>query len=98
MMQHIGQGANQSYEDADLLVEVLEKHNPFAGHPSTATLATVFSELEKVRIPRTTDLVKRARMQGEFTVVKGVEACTVRNNKLRALCEDPGGHSKRFGI
>ena len=96
--QHLGQGANQSFEDADILVELLEKHNPSAGHPSTVVIATIFAELEEARIPRTSDLVKRARMQGDLMVAKGAEACIARNNTLRALCKDPEGHSKRFGV
>ncbi|GJE95746.1 hypothetical protein PsYK624_119330 [Phanerochaete sordida] len=30
---HLVQGANQAYEDVDLLVELLEKHNPAAEAP-----------------------------------------------------------------
>lgn len=98
LLQHLGQGANQAYEDVDLLVQLLGKHNPSAESPTTATLETVFEELEKVRIPRTSDLVKRARAQGNSTVTTGVEACVARNNSVRALCKDPEGHTKRFGV
>ena len=96
--QHLGQGANQSFEDVDALIELLQKYNPSGNSPATATLGTIFTELEKVRIPRTAELVKRARAQGDAHIVSGAEACIARNNAIRALCQDPHGHEKRFGI
>ena len=37
------------------------------------------------RIARTSELVKRARQQGESRVVSGVEACKKRNNAVAAI-------------
>ncbi|KAI0356256.1 FAD/NAD-P-binding domain-containing protein [Trametes cingulata] len=81
---HVGQGANQAFEDIYHLVRLLVKHNPDAGPPSTELLERVFSEYEQIRIPRTTELVKMARKQGELRVVSGVEACKKRNEILRS--------------
>lgn len=80
---HLGQGANQAFEDIDLLVGLLEKYNPSAAAPSTAALHAVFSELEEVRIPRTAKLVQLARAQGEIRVTQGVDACKARNDAYR---------------
>lgn len=83
LLQHLGQGANQAFEDIDLLVGLLEKHNPLTVSPPTSTLDTIFSELEAVRIPRTAKMVKLAREQGEVRVVQGVDACRARNDRYR---------------
>ncbi|KIP01415.1 hypothetical protein PHLGIDRAFT_131270 [Phlebiopsis gigantea 11061_1 CR5-6] len=80
---HLGQGANQAFEDVDLLVGLLDKHNPSAGAPSTHALHTVFTELEAVRIPRSAELVALARAQGEIRVLQGVDACMRRNERYR---------------
>ncbi|KIK68856.1 hypothetical protein GYMLUDRAFT_34848 [Collybiopsis luxurians FD-317 M1] len=81
---HLGQGANQAFEDIYHLVRVLIKFNPSAQNPSTETLSNAFKEYESVRIPRTSVLVKGAREMGEKTrVVSGMEACIARNNKIR---------------
>ncbi|EKM53970.1 uncharacterized protein PHACADRAFT_257500 [Phanerochaete carnosa HHB-10118-sp] len=95
---HLGQGANQSYEDVGLLIDLLEQHNPSAESPSTETLKTVFAELERVRLPRTADLVKKARAQGDARVVTGVEECIKRNNFYRDMCKDPAKIRARFGL
>ncbi|KAI0365646.1 FAD/NAD-P-binding domain-containing protein [Pilatotrama ljubarskyi] len=81
---HVGQGANQAFEDIYHLVRLLVKHNPDAASPSTELLSSIFTEYEKIRIPRTTGLVKLARKQGELRVVSGVEACKKRNDILRS--------------
>ncbi|EKM52862.1 uncharacterized protein PHACADRAFT_100160 [Phanerochaete carnosa HHB-10118-sp] len=94
----LGMGANQSYEDVGLLIDLLEKYSPSTESPSTDTLAAAFTELERVRLPRTADLVKRARIQGETRVVSGVEACIKRNNYYRDVCNDPVKFKARFGI
>ena len=94
----MGQGANQSFEDVELLVELLEKYNPSCSEPSTATLDKIFAELEKIRIPRTSELVKRARATGETHVATDLEACIARNKATREMCQDPKGHEKRFGV
>ena len=84
-------------EDASMLVDLLEKHNPSAEPPSTAVLDAAFTELEVARIPRTAELVKRAREQGETRVVHGVQACIDRNNMYRKVLADPNLMKQRFG-
>ena len=83
--------------DVELLTEFLDKHNPSSQPPSTATLEKVFTELERVRIPHSAELVERSRIQGEEHIKSGVEACIARNNKARAICKDPNGYEKRYG-
>ena len=84
-MQHIGQGANQAFEDIYHLVRLLCKHNPSAVTPSTELLSKIFTQFEDLRIPRTSEFVKRARKLGELRVVHGVEECKKRNNHLRQM-------------
>ena len=84
-------------EDAGLLIDLLEKHNPSASSPSTSVLEAVFTELEAARIPRTAELVKRARLQGETRVVHGVQACIDRNNWYRKTLSDQSSAQKKFG-
>lgn len=87
-MKHLGQGANQAFEDIALLTQLLHKYNPSAGEPSTTTLETIFLEYETARIPRSSLLVKEARKQGDGRVTQGVEACKQRNNIIRAIYKD----------
>lgn len=77
-----------------MLVSLLEKYNPDAGSPSTATLDTLFTEFEQARIPRTSMLVKRAREMGEVRAVKGVEAAIARNNWCRKLAAEDKLHER----
>ena len=81
-----------------MLIDLLEQHNPSARSPSTSTLDTIFSEIEKVRIPRTAMLVKKAREMGEYRVLAGTDACLARNSILKALCREKDAHIKRFGV
>lgn len=91
----MGQGANQAFEDIDLLVTLLDKHNPTASSPSTELLEALFSELEVDRIPPSAAMVKRAREQGEIRVVEGLEACLKRNQTVRETWKDRGSLMKR---
>jgi salicylate hydroxylase len=95
--QHLGEGASQCMEDIGLLIDLLEKHNPSASVPSSEMLEKVFIELEEVRIPRTAELVKRARAQGETRVVSGTEAYLSRNKWYRELLSDETLLKQRFG-
>lgn len=95
---HLGQGANQAYEDVGLLIDLLERINPSAEPPSTAVLTNVFGELERERLPRTAEMAKNARAQGDMRVVSGVEACIKRNNLIRDMCADPAKMKARFGV
>ena len=81
--QHLGQGANQSFEDIYHLTRLLGAH-PGAAEDS-ATLEMVFTEYEWARIPRSTMLIDTARKQGENRVVEGVDACLARNQEVRAF-------------
>ncbi|KAL0581826.1 hypothetical protein V5O48_000194 [Marasmius crinis-equi] len=85
---HLGQGANQALEDIYHLVRCLLKYNPGANTPSTTQLSSVFEEYESLRIPRTTELVQKARMAGDARVVLGREACLERNAKKRSIWSD----------
>ena len=84
-------------EDASMLVDLLEKHNPSAAPPSTPVLEAAFNELEAVRIPSTAELVKRARKEGEMRVMHGVQACIDRNNMYRKVLADQDLLKQRFG-
>ena len=88
VIQHLGQGANQTFEDIYHLTRLLGAH-PSAAEDS-ATLEKVFTEYEQARIPRSSMLIEMARNQGESRVVKGIEACLVRNRQVRAFMLDEG--------
>ncbi|EIW83288.1 FAD/NAD(P)-binding domain-containing protein [Coniophora puteana RWD-64-598 SS2] len=87
---HLGQGANQSFEDVYHLVRVLYKFNPDAGQPSTETLSKAFAEYEGVRLHRTTQMVQGARERGESRVLEDPEAIRARNKALRESLSDEG--------
>ncbi|KAH9894826.1 FAD/NAD(P)-binding domain-containing protein [Cubamyces lactineus] len=99
---HLGQGANQALEDIYHLVRLLKKHNPSALAPSAALLEAVFTELEQLRIVRTSRLVAKARVVGNTRVVSGKGACLARDEAVREswkgkedlLCEDHAEHVK----
>ncbi|OCH85792.1 FAD/NAD-P-binding domain-containing protein [Obba rivulosa] len=80
---HLGQGANQAFEDIYHFVRLLVKHNPNATEPSADVLHAVFGEYETIRIPRTSALVMGARKQGETRVVHGIEERKKRNEIIR---------------
>ncbi|KAJ7842823.1 hypothetical protein B0H14DRAFT_2779943 [Mycena olivaceomarginata] len=82
---HLGQGANQAFEDVDHLVRLLLEHHPNVDtEPSAAVLSRVFTEFEGARMERTATLVRGAREAGEMRVVEGVEKARARND---AVCE-----------
>ena len=58
--------------------------------PSNDTLAKTFETYTNKRLGRTSALVRGARVQGEIRLVHGVDACIVRNNKVRAMWHDEG--------
>lgn len=96
LKQHIGQGANQAFEDIALLTSLLQKHNPDAKSPPTDILTTIFTEYERTRIPRTAALVEEARKQGELRVVSGVAACKERNDSYREIHRQEEAIMKRY--
>ena len=72
--KHIGQGANQAFEDVYHLIRCLVKYNTDPLSPiSTETLHTIFSEYEDIRLNRSAFLVKRAKHQGDLRVVPNEE-------------------------
>ncbi|KAJ7876599.1 hypothetical protein B0H13DRAFT_2548692, partial [Mycena leptocephala] len=71
---HLGQGANQAFEDVDNLVRLLIEHHPAPDtEPSSVALSTIFTQFEAKRMERTATLVKDARKEGELRVVEGIE-------------------------
>ncbi|KIP01125.1 hypothetical protein PHLGIDRAFT_131362 [Phlebiopsis gigantea 11061_1 CR5-6] len=94
---HLGQGANQSYEDVGALIQLLEKYNPTAEPPSTETLEAVFDELEAVRVATSSAMVQNARTQGEYRVKTGTEECIARNNYYRKIIGSEEFYKFRFG-
>ncbi|KZS98856.1 FAD/NAD(P)-binding domain-containing protein [Sistotremastrum niveocremeum HHB9708] len=82
---HLGQGANQAFEDIYHLVRLLLEHKvPTNGPIPTKLLDDAFTEFEQIRIPRTAALVRAARQQGEGRVVDGLEACKARDAAVKA--------------
>ena len=96
--QHLGQGANQAFEDIYHLVRLLTKYNPSAAAPSTEILETIFSEYEQLRIARTSALVVGARRQGEARVVHGVDACRARDAAIKAVLATPSFRKEQLEL
>lgn len=71
--QHLGQGANQAFEDVSTLTELLYAYIPpsaLLGRTAvSSTLSTVFDKLDACRIPRTSALVRGAREMGRQRVL-----------------------------
>jgi len=93
---HLGQGANQAFEDVLELVRCLEKYNPGAGSPSTTTLDTLFAEYETTRLPRSSAMVKGARAGGEARVTIGINACLERNEMIKEVWGNEVESAKRY--
>lgn len=66
----------------------LKKYNPSASPPSTELLSKVFTDYQDLRLPRTSELVRRARRQGEIRVVEGTDACRARDEAIQARFND----------
>jgi salicylate hydroxylase len=86
--QHLGQGANQAFEDIYHLTRLLDQHNGDRQPLHTSALSAIFAEYEDIRIARTSALVQGARKMGELRVVQGPEACKVRDEYFRKAFED----------
>jgi len=69
-------------------MRLLKKYNPSASQPSTELLSQVFIDYQDLRLPRTSELVRGARRQGEARVVEGIDACRARDEKVRAGSHD----------
>lgn len=96
--QHLGQGANQSYEEVGILIDLLEKYNPAAAPLSTSALKAVFAEFERMRLSLRAALVKKAHTQGEMHAVASVEECIKHDSFYRDRCADPAKLKARFGV
>ncbi|KAJ7666690.1 hypothetical protein DFH06DRAFT_984458 [Mycena polygramma] len=81
---HLGQGANQAFEDVDTLIRLLLEHTAPDAEPSSAVLSSVFAEFEGKRMERTAMLVKGARKEGDLRVVGGEEQARARNDIISA--------------
>jgi len=69
-------------------MRLLKKYNPSAVQPSTELLSQVFTDYQDLRLPRTAELVRGARRQGETRVVEGIDACKARDEAIRAGIDD----------
>ncbi|KAG2034169.1 hypothetical protein BDR03DRAFT_1093926 [Suillus americanus] len=92
---HLGQGANQAFEDIYHFMRLLRKHNPSAGQLSTELLLRVFTDYQDLRLLRTSELVRGARQQGELRVVEGVDACRARDEAIRTRLNDDAAWKAR---
>ncbi|KAJ7226755.1 hypothetical protein GGX14DRAFT_692993 [Mycena pura] len=88
---HLGQGANQAFEDVHHLIRLLVEHHSAGTNnvgPSVATLSAVFTAFETERMERTATMVQGARKAGELRVVAGVEAARARNEQKTTRNDD----------
>lgn len=93
---HLGQGANQSYEDVGALTDLLVKHNPSAESPSTETLEIIFKALEAERVEKSSAMVRGARAQGENRAKSAAEGIA-RNKHFREIIRNGQFYQERFG-
>jgi len=83
---HLGQGANQALEDCWWLAELLPEGKE--RELGSEELRKVFEKFAAIRQPRTTELVRGARVQGERRVVGGGEKGMKRGEILRETWRD----------
>ena len=83
--KHLGQGANQAFEDVYHLIRILLKHHKDPQvNPTTEELSAIFKEFESIRIERTTALVQRAHDRGnKVRVVTTEEEASQRDKYIR---------------
>ncbi|KAI0044896.1 FAD/NAD(P)-binding domain-containing protein [Auriscalpium vulgare] len=86
---HLGQGANQTFEDIYHLTRLLDEYNADRAPLTTLALGDIYEAYEKVRIPRVSALVQGARKQGESRVVQDVEDARTRNDTVREFMRSP---------
>jgi salicylate hydroxylase len=79
---HLGQGANQALEDCWWLSQLLPDVSEGKG-PEREELMAAFKAFAEKRQPRTKELVKGARLQGEMRVVGGGEEGRKRDELLK---------------
>ncbi|KAF8584811.1 FAD/NAD(P)-binding domain-containing protein [Ramaria rubella] len=81
MPPHVGQGANQSFEDIYHLLLALKKHGVDSKSSApTADLQAAFTDYETARMQRASMIVQRSKFEGNnVRVVEGAEACIKRD-------------------
>ena len=92
---HLGQGANQALEDCWWLTELL----PDVGERremASEELRELFGRFAERRQPRTKELVKGARLQGERRVVGGGEERRMMDQVLRESWMDEKAVSAKW--
>ncbi|KAI0044542.1 FAD/NAD(P)-binding domain-containing protein [Auriscalpium vulgare] len=92
---HLGQGANQAFEDVHLLVSLLAEHR--ASTLDTAMLGEIFATYEKARIPKSAAAVAGARKQGSARVVRGEVGCKMRNDAIREVMKSDENMGAAYG-
>lgn len=101
--QHIGQGANQAFEDIYHLVLALQQHHPHPPAqvprpPTTAQLRAALASSEQTRRARTALLVARARVHGDMRVAKAQRRDdAVRRRWLDEVQRGRSGRTMREG-
>jgi len=88
---HVGQGANQAWEDCVILVKFLKEHlciTTTTPDNYRTGLEKAFTDYEKIRIPRTTSMAQKARLQGGVRVCSDVRECERRDEELRHAFDD----------
>ncbi|KAG2150428.1 hypothetical protein DEU56DRAFT_728804 [Suillus clintonianus] len=95
---HLGQGANQAFEDIYHIMRLFKIYNPSAAQPSTELLSQVFTDYQDLRLPRTSELVRGARKQGEARVVEGIDACRARDETIRAGPNDDAARMASYEL
>ena len=80
--QHLGQGANQAFEDVYHLVLGLCKHHPNTSqNPTTLQLDSAFRDYEDVRLTRSASLVRQARERGQLRTSGAVDPENVKKRE-----------------
>jgi len=95
---HLGQGANQALEDCYHLSTLLPTYDAQAsGKLSQEELTLIFHTFASKRQPRTAELVKGARIQGDRRVVDGgPAACEERDEILKKTWEDTAAAEAKY--
>ncbi|KAF2659758.1 monooxygenase FAD-binding protein [Lophiostoma macrostomum CBS 122681] len=100
---HLGQGANQALEDAYHLSQLLPAVST-DGAPNEDAISllvkdlaeVVFKSFAEMRQPRTSALVRGARVQGESRVASGDEACQKRDAAIESSFRDDSIIAAKF--
>lgn len=77
MLPNLGQGGAQAIEDAIVLSRCIEKH--------PENIQQAFKDFEKLRIPRTTQIVRGSRVMGRFMQLENPAAIHFRNLLLSTM-------------